>query len=124
LDPLKLILRVISAVITIFIIQDLLIAGKILRIIPSEIEGENEFCSLSFTEYLPYFCIRVTVLLKYFDLFHNVAGAQGKCPSCLPPIPLSVALIIKLRLRKSVNAAVNYNQLYTQTVNNIMQVSI
>ena len=43
--------------------------GHILRIRPSELVCENDFSSLSQYNYLPDCCVRVTVLLEYFDLF-------------------------------------------------------
>ena len=74
---LRLNLGVISALITVFIMQELSDYRKFLRIRPLKLNVRTisiVYPSIIITEYLPDCCIGVTVLLEHFDLFDNVAG--------------------------------------------------
>ena len=55
--------------------------GKNLRIIPSKIKCESDFSTLN---NLSECCIKVIVLLDYFDLLLKYIGVQGKMRP-LPP---------------------------------------
>ena len=82
-------LGVISAVITVFIIQELSDCRKIR---PLRLNVRTISAVQLSTEYLPDRCIRVTVLLEYFDLLIMLQGpppgapwGPGKLPQ-LPPL--------------------------------------